>query len=118
MKLIIMFLLLISPLFSNKLSDMYLVKACKKDIALGCYNLGKKYLKSKSLRQGKLKALTMFDKSCRLNYSKACLKLGEIYEKGKVANRNIRKALFYYKKACTQNNYTSCIKYNNLKNKK
>ena len=118
MKLIIMILLLISPLLSNKLSDMYLKKACNKNIGLGCYNLGKLYLNRNAYKHRSLKALTILDKSCRLNYSKACLKLGGIYEKGRITNRNTRKALYYYKKACNQNNYTSCTKYKRLKNKR
>ena len=118
MKLIIIVLLLGLPLLSNKLEDMYLKKACNKNIALGCYNLAKMYLKKNYLRQGNLKALTIYDKSCKLNYSKACLELGEIYERGRISRRNHRKALYYYRKACSLNNYLSCNKYNTLKNKK
>ena len=118
MKFILMILLFTSPLLSNKLSDLYLKKACNKNIALGCYNLGELYLKRKSLQHENLKALTLLDKSCRLNYSKACHRLGEIYQEGKEASRNNRKALFYYKKACFLNSYRSCINYNLLKNKR
>jgi TPR repeat protein len=111
----IIVLLTTTFLYSNKLSELYFKKACNKNIAQGCYNLGLAHLKKKPLKIDNLKAIIALDKACKLHLGNACYKLATMYESGKNARRSKIKAKLYYKRACINRHRLSCQKYIRLK---
>lgn len=111
----IIVLLTTTFLYSNKLSELYFKKACDKNIALGCYNLGLAYIKKFPLKRDNFKAISALNKGCRLRHGNACYKLGTMYEKGKGAKKNKNKAKNYYQKACKYKNRLGCKKYRQLR---
>jgi len=88
----------------------YAKKSCKKDIGLGCYNLG--FLFELLYKHNLLKnfnySLEFYKKACKLDFAEGCNKLGFLFKEGTFVEKNYRKAVNYFFKSCKLNNATGC----------
>ncbi len=92
----------------------FLQKACDKQNAKGCYNLGLFFLQKHQEKEAKRylqKAKKLFEKECEKNIYDGCKVLSLMYAYGIGVSQNYKKALKLAKKACDGKDGDGCSIY-------
>jgi TPR repeat protein len=93
---------------NRKLAAGYYEKACARDIAGACTNLGLLYRNGRGVTKDVSRAAALYKKACDANEPSACSNLGLLHNSGEGVAKDESRATALFDKACTAGNAYAC----------